>query len=113
MAPFDFKAAARLKKARKMAKAEKMCQNASLDRQAIKVQGRPRSEPKLPSVAVLRKKLESIIHFGVKIRDKRLNNGLCLTCNAEPIYSANHIIPAGESLNTRYDPDNIYGGGIK
>lgn len=134
---FDFKLAAKLKKARKEARIKHFLENASLDacntsleapnppqgsiqieqmgsdtlkRATVKIE-RISTIWGLPPLKVLRNKLKSIVSLGVQIRDKRLNNGLCLTCDAEPIYAAGHIIPDSESLNTRYDPLNLYGVG--
>ncbi|MDE1971433.1 MAG: hypothetical protein KGI50_07710, partial [Patescibacteria group bacterium] len=60
----------------------------------------------------LREKLENITHLIVKLRDKSLY-GVCRICRENPITLAYHLIPAGQSLNTRYDLDNIVGACLR
>jgi 5-methylcytosine-specific restriction endonuclease McrA len=62
------------------------------------------------TIKQLREELKTLVHTGVKIRDKRRYGGLCPTCRKNPITTPCHIIPSSKSLNTKYDPENIYGG---
>ena len=65
--------------------------------------------PIIHSMPELRKRLWKSLSLYVRLRDARVQEGRCLVCNLRMIEDAYHIIPAGESLATKYDPGNLVG----
>lgn len=88
--------------ARKKLRKDKRKANA---RFIARISGRKRAIP----LKTLKNRLWTILSLWVRFRDKRLSEGKCVRCGANPIECCYHILPAGDFPGTRYDDENLAG----
>lgn len=57
----------------------------------------------------VRAQLWEVFALFIKLRDKRINRGLCRICGKRPIEVAYHLVPQQRGDATRYREDNVVG----